>query len=668
MIRKDLLRTGLADLLVAQYFEPMKEELAQRLERAKRYRPYMHPEASHLSVRAVWERFVPAMVRELESLQAIDAVSPSTFTHLARLYQQQQNCPPEFVRRVLAYQHQQSPWLKADPRLQYEDLSLFGFHSASDWFGRDFVDLSAEFILNAARKAEEKGYRVTIEEAKGDLLRNFHASMQRFSQMENKPDLNFKEHLRRLGFDEKSAAEVWRSVLLFRRYFHGVGEATFIDRLPYRNFASYALEKAVVQVYQWPPSLRLKNFQDFVELQVYLRAVSGAKDSVSLPSSFLSIDEVEKKWPELVQTSFRSKVARCSKGEAGLKASVKEVWDWETDEKNWEALRAEYPSLSGKTTREERFQILEKLDSSIRLKLDRLARLRLVEQNPDWIGESLASAPTTEKTISVSKDWISLAGVGRPGDLEALLERASIGDAEAIKALSQYPADGNAYYRIEGVEKIQEKYILTLEEAKRQGILAKVANRFLEAEYLKVRSKSPAKFQRGEGEWKAIGDVKEEVVLLVFSDLIHAIGGASQNGAYWAAHRLEISAKEAAAAFQKNPEDPRWLQRSGDPLADQFKLVKKETEIQRTTEEEWMKEQAFVMVPKQWSPVHVPSDGDISFFYFEEKRPHANPILEQMVFGKETIGADAERYVAERLIETAKKKNSIVIPLQMEKE
>ena len=37
-------------------------------------------------------------------------------------------------------------------------------------------------------------------------------------------------------------------------------------------------------------------------------------------------------------------------------------------------------------------------------------------------------------------------------------------------------------------------------------------------------------------------------------------------------------------------------------------------------------------------------------------------------FGKETIGADAERYVAERLIETAKKKNSIVIPLQMEKE
>ena len=31
VIRKDLLRTGLADLLVAQYFEPMKEELAQRL-------------------------------------------------------------------------------------------------------------------------------------------------------------------------------------------------------------------------------------------------------------------------------------------------------------------------------------------------------------------------------------------------------------------------------------------------------------------------------------------------------------------------------------------------------------------------------------------------------------------------------------------------------------
>ena len=81
-----------------------------------------------------------------------------------------------------------------------------------------------------------------------------------------------------------------------------------------------------------------------------------------------------------------------------------------------------------------------------------------------------------------------------------------------------------------------------------------------------------------------------------------------------------------------------------------------------------MKEEAFVMVPEQWSPIHVPPDGDISFFYFEEKKPHRDPILEQVLFGKETIAADAERYVAERLIETAKKKNAIVIPLQMEKE
>src|SRR3990167_5337039 len=68
VIRNDLLRTGLADLLAAAYFEALKEGINHRLEKTKKYRPYMHPEAPSLSAKAVWSRYMPALVRELEEV------------------------------------------------------------------------------------------------------------------------------------------------------------------------------------------------------------------------------------------------------------------------------------------------------------------------------------------------------------------------------------------------------------------------------------------------------------------------------------------------------------------------------------------------------------------------------------------------------------------------
>lgn len=81
-----------------------------------------------------------------------------------------------------------------------------------------------------------------------------------------------------------------------------------------------------------------------------------------------------------------------------------------------------------------------------------------------------------------------------------------------------------------------------------------------------------------------------------------------------------------------------------------------------------MKEQAFLMLPNQWSPVHVAEDGEIVFFYVRERKPADLPLLERLSFGKETLSNDAKRYLAERLIETTQKKQAIVIPLQREVE
>lgn len=583
VIRYDLIKDGLADLIVREYFDVLKSDFEARLEKVKRFKSYVHPDAPFLSAKTVWDHLVPGLNGEISALQAQDEIDSTLFSRLEKLYQLQNRLQPEMLRQILIYQHRQYPWLSVDQRLSYEDLSLFGFHSAVDWFGHNFIDLAAQFILNGAAAAEEKGYRVSLEEAKGDLIHQFKESIEKFSEAKARPEINFQSHLRMLGFDEKSASEVWRKVLLFRKYLQDIGSASFVDRLPYKDFAEYAKEEALVQAYHWP--LSIHSAKDLNELQFYIQAICPKEKGV-IPTTVLSAAEVEKKYPELVRRTYRAQVAEVSKKQVALKPSIKQVWDWETDETHWPLLRKEF-SLTDAASKEERFKVLERLEPAKRSQVDLWAREKLVDQNPGWIEEALAIAPATEKIWSVS------------GNEEPVLRSEGV------------------YYRIENVEKIKDKELLTFAEARE-----------------------------------------------VLSKLVPATDGEFSKEK----NPFVTASKEALAALQKNPKDTRWVRTGQDPILDQFRLERKEQAILRTSKEDWMKEQAFLMLPNLWSPIYVADNGDVVFFYLQEKKTNPAPILDQLAFGKETLAADAKAYVTEKLLQVVKKKQAIVIPIQKEDE
>ncbi|MES2273298.1 MAG: hypothetical protein V4487_03820 [Chlamydiota bacterium] len=667
VVRHDFLETGLADLLVSDYFEPLKSGLQTRLDAAKRFRPYIHPQAPFLSAKSVWGHFSPLLNQEMEALQAEASAIPAVFAHLSRLYQQQSHFQPEFLRRILTYQQQQYPMLAKDERLYYEDLSLFGFHSLNDWFGGDFLDLVSQFILNAAIAAEEKGYRVSFDEAKGSLLHNFEQAMQK--QEKNKERApTFSQALRMVGFDEKSAVETWQKVLLFRALFQDVGQSTFTDQLGHRDFAGYALQTAVVEKYSWPEPFHFKNFDELTYFQVYLKAVfQPEKDPLAMPTKVLPLNEVEKKFPELVSTKMKAHVAEVFKNQIALRASMREVWEWELEEKNWNRLKKEFPELPKGASRDERFQALENFKGS-RPILDAFVRNVLVEENPDWIRDALEKAAKVEKVLSFSAGTVDLGHIENGRQFKALIDSALNGDPEALASLLQYSDDGKSYYRLEGLEKKDEPAILTFKEARK--VLPQLTDRLFEAEYPKIRLKFPQKFQNAEGEWRPFGEVKEQVALQLFEGLFKAMDSLAPaksekpSPLFYAKNRLLAPAREALAALEKNPTDLKWTASNSDPLLDQFKLEQKEESIQRSSKEVWMKEQAFLLVPNQWSPIHVAEEGQIVFFYLKEKKPCSTPLLDQMSVGKETLAADAKRYLAERLLETAKGKKSIVIPVE----
>ena len=193
---------------------------------------------------------------------------------------QEKQFPAPLLKQVLRYQEQQYPWLPVDENLDYTDLSLYGYHTLEDWFGPRFVRLVAQFIMNSARVAEQKGYKVTKEEALADLLQHAATSYQ---QNQSNPNLGvanlqqyFDEQLRRLGMDQSKAMKLWREVLLFRRLFGDVGNAVVVDPFSIEKIQGYAKESVQGQLFELPEDLRFSNYRDMQKLEVYLNAVAKA--------------------------------------------------------------------------------------------------------------------------------------------------------------------------------------------------------------------------------------------------------------------------------------------------------------------------------------------------------------------------------------------------------
>jgi hypothetical protein len=667
VVRRDLLATGIADILIRGNYDLFKAQLENKFQRTKVYRSYEHPDAPFVSAKTIWERFAPDINREWSFLQSETSSNEETFSHLVNLYQLQSALPSEWLRRVLVMHEQQYNWLRPDPRLRQDDLSLFGFHSLSDWFGKDFVDLMAEFIHNAAIVAEERGYLVSLEEAKGDLKRNFAESIQRLQAAKWPIELNYKDQLRILGMDESEAAAVWRKVLLYRRYFQDLGESAFLDRLPYTEFSTLAQEKATVDLYQWPASLKMTTAVDLFSFETYLKAIAPLtkNDFLKLPSSIFSVADVEKKTPELVGVEYKARISAVDKREASLKASLHEVWEFEIEEEVWKRLKNEFSflqGLSGKTS-EERFQILEKLGPEQRGKVDFFARRLLIDKHPEWAKESLELAEGKDTQLVLCNGKIELPHIDDPARLGSLFKEILSSPESALSSLHHFETE-DAVFRFENIEKISDPRIKTYEEARKDGSLAKLVDRALEKDFSKVRMKLPA-----EKAAKDLFEIKEEVADLLLTDLKKAMEGDESSETPWPALIWKDLALKAKEDLSANQNEDVWLKVEGEnPLLAQFKMERIEKEITRTAEEDWMAKEPFVMLPNQWSPVHTANDGSVLFIFLKNRISSEEPILEQLSFGKGILAADVHRVLAEKILAKMKQKNAIVIPLQPEQE
>lgn len=665
VIEKEFLQTGLAELLALQYAEDISPDIQQRLDKEKRFTLYTHPQAKFVGVEQIWTNLAPDIKYNYDKLRSMNNPgAPEAFKTRVQLYLAERKLPAPLLKRLLAYQQRQYQWLAPDSTLDYTDLSMFGYHTLDDWFGPKALRVMAQFVINSAIIAEQRGYEVTRAEAVADLMQNAEMSYQ---QNKSNPNIGvassmeyYNEQLRRMNIDQTRASQVWRQVLLFRRLYQDLAHSVFVDPMSFEKFDGYAKENIEGELYRLPEALRLRSFTNLQQFEAYLNAISSrsddAKSLLALPTTFKAANAVAESNPELVQKRYILDIAQTKKETLQARVSVKDTWSWELEEKNWVALKKEFPDLGVKKadSRDERLAALDSLDEKSRAKVDAFARKQIVEAHPEWLDSALADTKAERFFINLNlKNGDStFIGLQNPKALIELLDKAKLGEKEA--ALSSYSADKNNYYRIVVIDRSPSYEILTFDEALSAGSLDEAAKNVNTATMDKLSQAIRADYAAAIAPQKAPSEMIPEVV---------------------ASLRFYNYARDVFAKIKKDPANASAYVQTLDPkaeenkltprlaLGEQFKLEKSFYHSDRGGGPERTIDltEAFALPVNSWSKVYTPVNGDLYFFQVKTHGSSANPdVLASTVhIARKRLGIEAERSLTYQLLQLFKEKNAI---------
>lgn len=673
VIKKDFLQTGIAAILAKDYAPLLKNDWEQRLEKEKKYTLYSHPEAQFISVETAWEYFIPGKSGRFYKLQqSKEAMDPEAIEARIQLFLDERNYPAPALWQLLSYQERQYGFVQHDKQLDHNDLFLFNHYSMEDWFGPKFLRLASEFIINCAKIAETRGYRVSDAEVFAALSQNAEQSFRQLSSQKNLSVSNsteyLNEQLRHLRIDRNDAVKLWRDVMLFRRLFQDMGNSLLLAPFPFEKFNQYANQSVQGDKYDLPESLRIGSYRDLQKFEAYLAAVSKNKkeDLLGLPTLFHSPAELLKTAPELVQKQYVLEIAEVEKKDLQSKISLKELWDWQLSDEHWPELAKEFSDLSNKKdqSQEERFLVLDQLDSRTRMKVNTFSSGKIIDAHPEWIAQALDSSEPKQVSLGLlaKGGTTPFKGQDNREELSRLLDQAPL--KEASPALQQYSPNGKNYYRITVLERAPAQEILTFAAANKQGILDGLVDKQLKSAYEEQKEK----YQ------KSFADSKELVVEQVYGNVLQAI----RKDAEGKVSSTQFSTDDLTASLRfysylrntkeriKNfPDSEMSLVTTGEVettnLKDQWKLVKKPfTTLRKNSADPLNKEETFAMAEKSWSQVNALPNGDLFFFFANEKGTESLKSNSEQINGSHhLLSDDAMRMLAKQLVEKFKEKNSI---------
>lgn len=689
VMSKDILGTGIGEIIIAPYLAALDAEFGARLEKEKRYASYVHPGAPFLSAEAVWGYFAKDIKQNLDALRLQNqGLTPEAFALRVQLFQAQERFPQGYLKQLIKYQEGDLP---QDEELAFRDLSLFGYHSIEDWFGKNYVELVAKYIINCAKIAERQGYRVSHEEALQSLTANLDTSFKQNRQNPYFGDQTlhtyFQGELRRLGLDQTRLVQAWQKVLLFRKLFRENKEALLVSDLSFKDFYNKMNEYTTIELYKLPEEFIFKSNTDLQKFQIYVNAIQGKKDEkwkgdrLAFPQKkIITVEEMQKLYPQLVRKSYRLRYATVNKDQLTTKVGVRDTWEWETQEANWKMLTQKFPELCKKRadTQDEKLHLLESLSSQRRAEIDAFSRQEIVSAHPEWIEKALGDAHLKDEDTEIKEQGgvFPFAGIKNRAELLSLLDASSL--QELDPKLSAYSQDGKNFHRIIVCEKQGSAEILTLKEAIEDGTLTEILQETLEAAYPKVRTQNVSQFVKENGEWKPFIEVQDLVGELYFEELYKQLDLEIEhtkkllpNFCNWenkntarCACRLVGLLQKAEVGVQANPQNlAAFLQDKKNPsLVNQGKLVSVTEKIIRREKPSIVDPiLAFSLPQGKLSPVSYFAGTGVCFFKVVDRGVDvAGELIHNKVMqARDLIGNEIERELAAELLQEMQKGGSL---------
>ncbi len=664
VVKKDFLLTGMGGILAERFFEDLRPDLQEKAEKIKKFVPYVHPSAPFLSAEMLWEQFAPQTFQMMGFLKHKDSVDSQFFALLAALSMQQPN--PEMMRRLLLMQESQYQGMRRDENLYTANLHPFGFETWEEWFGPRYLQILSQFILNAAKVAEKKGYTVSLQEARAELSKHLQEGLKTLRPQANFSYEDVREHfihqLRMLGMDENRVVKLWQRVMLFRRLFSDIGNFALLDPLTFEAWGNYANETAEIEQYELPEELRLKDFRTLLKLQLYLEAVGGVdRSELLLPEKLLSPQELEKRSPEFVQRTASLEWKEVRKEEIAQRITLKETWQWQGEEHGWLKLQAAFPHLARETTKTSagRLAFLDGLEPKERIAIDRAARLHILEEHPEWIEEAFERLEAKQEVVAVR-----LRGGHLP--FSCNLEGAALLAELEKNGSLVFTTEEGAITRLRLVSISPQCERISFKVAKCDGTLDELLDKRLEEAYPDMRKKNSALFTQSDGKWKPFQEVSDHVGAYLYAPLMRAIEEK------WKAEDNELPQKEGMQpldfysghrlyAWVKNQHE---LTLKAGEKEQEWQLEKHSRSVKRGEKSIFAKRELFSLTEGNWSKVSVGERGEIGFCRMLRRHFESDLASQTMTQAKTVLAREAHRKLAEELLGQMVQKKAIgmVIP------
>ncbi len=522
LLSVDFLERGWGLLLFKKFEKECSEDLHQKASREKLYTPYCHPATKNISALRAWELFasdIPRLIKEIQSHE--NPSDAQAFQNRIDLFLAERRFPPSLLSYILRSQEKELFGNALDPRLYRDDIGIFGYKNAEEWFGRNFIEKVTQCILNGVSLAKAKGYKVTDQEAMADLLEHCHQVASFYNQGEDANAIPaqqiYNRALMSTHLDERGLLNLWSDILLFKKMVKDVSFSALMDVETLRSFFAEAHETATLKIFKLPEALRFKNVEELKRFEKYISLACGTSSSLEeVPLTLASTAEIAKRAPELVGKRYVLDVVSVNKKSLYSKVTLNETWDWQVEEQNWKKMQSRFPELASKNgeDRNSRLQILDDLEKKSRARIDEFACQAIVDAHPDWMKEALESGPVEKKSflLRLSQKEVPIKGLQ---DLETFKRHLETSDEFTLTS-----SDQQTLYKIHVKERGSELQVLTFEEALKEGLLNSEG---IDCSTLLQKLFAQAKKEKIIDPSASLEDVKDKIAILRCSSLLKKV-------------------------------------------------------------------------------------------------------------------------------------------------